>query len=234
MSNQDIDHLRTSYNKGSLDRGDLLDDPIALFRMWFAAAESANVPEPNVMTLATIGQGSGPSARVVLLKGIDDDGFLFFTNYQSRKGQELEQNPHAALVFYWHDLERQVRVEGKVSKVDEARSKSYFQSRPLGSQMGAWASPQSRIIVDRQELEDRLEELNDVYKDYPQLPKPAHWGGYLLVPHYLEFWQGRPDRLHDRFEYKKERDNLSSVVDCDTSSLGVGHEEGSDGADGGA
>jgi len=208
MSKSKIDQLRTSYEKSSLNRSDLLDDPLTLFRQWFDSAISADIPEPNVMTLATIGTNGSPSARIVLLKGIDEDGFIFYTNYQSRKGKELDQNPNAALVFYWHKMERQVRIEGQITKVDEETSKSYFQSRPKGSQVGAWASPQSRVIVDRQELDDRIVELTDIYQNYEDLPKPAHWGGYKLTPRYLEFWQGRADRLHDRFEYKKEDDNV--------------------------
>jgi pyridoxamine 5'-phosphate oxidase len=193
---------RKEHGRLALSDADLDPDPIRLFQRWFHEAGVGDPPEPNAMTLATATVDGRPSARVVLLRGCDDRGFAFFTNYQSRKGRELEANPQAALVFYWPDQERQVRVEGRVEKVSAEESDAYFASRPPGSRLGAWASPQSEVIAGRDALDARFLELQRQYRD-AQVPRPAHWGGYRLVPEVLEFWQGRANRLHDRCRYTR-------------------------------
>lgn len=203
MNQEEIEKIRVSYEKETLDLKDLLDNPLEQTRHWFEKSVKLEIHEANAVSLATVGEKGQPSVRTVLIKGIDEQGLLFYTNYHSRKGREIEKNKHVAVLFFWKELERQVRIEGTIEKVSEEKSKSYFQSRPKGSQLGAWASPQSRVIVGREELEDRLKELDNIYKKHDQLPLPAHWGGYRIVPHYYEFWQGRPNRLHDRFEYKQ-------------------------------
>lgn len=204
MKGEKIHNMRTDYLKDILDREHLDDDPLVMSKKWFKVAVDQEIFEANAISLATVNEDKQPSIRTVLLKGIDEVGFIFYTNYHSRKGREIEQNPRASILLFWKELERQIRIEGKIEKLSDQESKSYFKSRPKGSQLGAWASPQSKVIIDRAELEDRLLELKDIYKDREQLPKPAHWGGYRLVPHYYEFWQGRENRLHDRFEYKQE------------------------------
>ena len=205
----EIAHLRKEYAPKTLDDREMDRDPMKQFGVWMVEAIHAKVPEPTAMTLATVDAQGRPSARIVLLKGVDPRGFVFFTNYQSRKGRELAANPSAAVTFLWKELERQVRIEGRTEKVMQDESAAYFKTRPLGSRIGAWASPQSDIIESRIWLENRWEELGRQHGADP--PLPPHWGGYRLLPDYLEFWQGRRSRLHDRVAYTRANERWTTA-----------------------
>jgi pyridoxamine 5'-phosphate oxidase len=198
-----IADLRREYSLAGLHEDDLAQDPFRQFEIWFNDAMNAHVYETNAMTLATATRDGRPSARIVLLKGVDDSGFVFYTNYDSRKGQELAENPHGALLFYWPELTRQVRIEGDISQVSREESEAYFVTRGELSRLGAWASRQSSVIPDRATLDNRLNALIEQYRDQP-IPLPPYWGGYRLVPHTFEFWHGRPNRLHDRLTYSRQ------------------------------
>ena len=198
----DVARLRRDYTRAGLNEADADPNPVELFRRWFGEALAADLHEPNAMTLATATPDGRPSARVVLLKGFDERGFVFYTSYEGRKSRELETNPLCALVFYWGELERQVRVEGRASRLPGDESDAYFEARPRGSQLGAWASEQSRPVSDRGLLEERLRELERRY-DGREVPRPPFWGGWRVEPRAMEFWQGRENRLHDRLRYRR-------------------------------
>lgn len=206
-----VANLRREYTSEPLNEGSVSLSPIEQFRFWFDEALRAEQPDPEAMTLSTATPGGIVSARIVLLKGFSPDGFVFFTNYQSRKGRELIDNPSAALTFYWHSLNRQIRIEGLATRVSQNESEDYFASRPRGSRIGAWTSPQSEEIPDRESLEKKLAEIEARFSDEP-IPCPLFWGGFRLQPNYFEFWQGRENRLHDRIVYQLGPHSINEPV----------------------
>lgn len=211
VKKETIENLRQDYRSASLSEKDVAGDPISQFAKWFAEALDGGLYEPNAMTLATSTHDGKPSARIMLLKGFDKTGFTFYTNYLSRKGKEISKNPSASIVFFWAELERQVRIEGTLEKISKEESEKYFHSRPKESQIGALASQQSQVISGREQLDKSLTDLTEKFAD-KDVTKPAYWGGYILKPQIVEFWQGRTGRLHDRIVYKRADKNNWKIV----------------------
>ena len=205
QENNELKNMRLNYEQNQLLETKISENPFTQFKLWFDLVLEANITEPNAMTIATASKTGIPSARVVLLKEFDESGFTFFTNYGSRKGKELSENPHASLLFWWREFERQVRIEGKIEKISRKLSEDYFNLRPLKSRYGALASNQSEVVENREVLEKRFSDLEIKFTDNP--PMPENWGGYKLIPSKFEFWQGRRDRLHDRICYEKVKDD---------------------------
>ncbi len=209
MSDRELSELRREYAVGGLDESDLGADPVTMFRGWLADALSAGVHEPNAMVLCTVSASGGPASRIVLLKGLDEQGFAFYTNYGSRKGTELAASPRCSLLFPWHVLERQVRVEGVATRLDAEENDAYFATRPRVSQIGAWASPQSEVVADRTVLDARYAQMAERFGE-GAVPRPEHWGGYRVEPETVEFWQGRLGRMHDRLRYRRTREGWAT------------------------
>ena len=206
MDNKHIRKLREDYSLSTLDENDVHADPIQQFKLWLDESLKAMLPEPNAMTLSTVDSEQKPHSRIVLLKGIEKNGFIFYTNYKSDKGRDIESNPNVSICFLWKELERQVRIEGIAKKISSESSEEYFVSRPVKSQIGALASEQSSVIENRAILEEKFEALTKLYST-GHVPMPDHWGGYIVEPTSIEFWQGRRSRLHDRIKYEKEKKN---------------------------
>ena len=211
LKKEEVEALRRDYRHRTLMEENVADEPVKQFAKWFRQALAADLPDANAMTLATVSEAGQPSARIVLLKGFDTSGFRFYTNYTSRKAKELEENPQAALCFFWPKLERQVRIEGVVKRVGKKASADYFNKRPRQSQLGAWASHQSTVVNSREELEQNFEKMKQRFENDEEIPLPEFWGGFMLEPERLEFWQGRPGRLHDRIVYSKENNGWEIV-----------------------
>ncbi|MFM8280288.1 MAG: pyridoxamine 5'-phosphate oxidase [Bacteroidota bacterium] len=203
----DISSLRKEYKRGDLIEQSIPEDPIALFAQWFSETGAMNISEPNAMILTTVSKEGKPSSRAVLLKGLEQGSFVFFTNYESRKAQDILLNPHVSLLFLWLDAERQIRIEGKATKISIQESEQYFATRPRESQLGAWASDQSKPISSREELEKKFKEMELRFQGIEHIPMPEHWGGFAVSPLSIEFWQGRIGRLHDRIQYQKQGDS---------------------------
>lgn len=214
MSNAIAD-IRKDYKLASLEEADVASNPIDQFTRWWNDAVASQIDEVNAMTLATVNTAGAPVARIVLLKGYNPEGFIFFTNYESDKGKNLAQNPNAALVFFWKELERQIRIEGTVQKVSAEESDRYFNSRPASSRIGAWASPQSAVIENRLVIEQNVERYTSIFSN-DSIERPDHWGGYIVKPTSIEFWQGRSSRLHDRIRYKLETSGYNASTDTRT------------------